>query len=220
MSVKFLKISILLLLAAGLTACDIFKSKDLICKSKVGSPVRNEYEFVKIKNWEKEFCFQYLDGKFTCIPFNKTKTVFDFEDEKWHPPTQYIKRATTIKSTVNDQSYAIEVSEQLTPQVEVKYSKEDGMSVFKFKNAIRKVPRVDLTENDILTYKILTIHDSKHNNFKNFFEGSGIYKLYFDSVLGKTVVWNYSLDRNTKELSIKSWFNVYVLNCTEQTSKL
>ena len=217
MRIKFLKISIIFFLSIGLSACDFLKSKELICKPKVDSLVLREYELVKIKNWEKEFCVQYWSGKFTCVPFNKAITVFDFYDEN----TQYIRRAKTLKSTVNDQSYAIEVSEQWTPQVEVKYSKEESDSVFKFKNSTRKVPRVDLTENEISTYKILTIFDSKYGTTNDVVEGSTSYKLYLDRVLGKSVVWNYSLDRYTKELSsYDDYSRVYVLNCTEQSSKL
>jgi hypothetical protein len=217
MRLKFLKISIFLLFSIGLTACDFLKSKELICMPKADSLVLNEYVLVKIKNWEKEFCVQYWGGKFTCVPFNKAITVFDFYDEN----TNYIRRANTLKSTVNDQSYAIEISEQWTPQVEVKYSKEDGESVFRFKNSTRKVPRVDLTENEISTFKILTIFDSKYGTTNDVIEGSNSYKLYLDRVLGKSIVWNYRLDRYTKEFtSFGDFSRVYVLNCTEQSSKL
>jgi len=217
MRLKFFKISFFLLFSIGLTACDFLKSKELICMPKADSLVLNEYVLVKIKNWEKEFCVQYWGGKFTCVPFNKAITVFDFYDEN----TNYIRRANTLKSTVNDQSYAIEISEQWTPQVEVKYSKEDGESVFRFKNSTRKVPRVDLTENEISTYKILTIFDSKYGTTNDVVEGSTSYKLYLDRVLGKSIVWNYRLDRYTKEFtSFGDFSRVYVLNCTEQSSKL
>ncbi len=217
MRLKLLKICFFLLLSIGLTACDLIKSKELICKPKADSLVLNEYDLVKIKNWEKEFCVQYWGGKFTCVPFNKAITVFDFYDEN----TKYIKRAQTLKSTVNDQSYAIEISEQWTPQVEVKYSKEDGESVFIFKNSTRKVPRIDLTENEISTFKILTIIDSKYGTTNDVVEGSKSYKLYLDRVLGKSVVWNYRLDRYTKELnSFGDYSRVYVLDCAEPSSKL
>lgn len=217
MRVKFLKISILFLLLIGLAACDFLKTKELICKPKADSLVLNEYKLLKIKNWEKEFCFQYWGSDFTCVPFNDAIKVFNFYDEN----TQYIRRAITLKSIVNDQSYAIEISEQWTPQVEVKYSKEDGESVFKFKNSTRKVSRVDLTESEISTFKILTIFDSKYGSTNEVIEGSNIYKLYLDRVLGKSVVWNYRLDRYTTELtSFGDFSRVYVLNCTEQTSKL
>lgn len=78
-----------------------------------------------------------------------------------------------------------------------------------------------MTENEISTYKILTIFDSKYGTTNDVVEGSNSYKLYLDRVLGKSVVWNYSLDRYTKELSsYDDYSRVYVLNCTEQSSKL
>ena len=201
-----------------LTACDKLSKSEFICHPKNDSKTLKPYEIVQIHNLQKQICVQYWGDDLTCIPFNGTYSKEDFYDEK----TKLILKKTQFTSKVSNSAFIINVTEKWVPSVEVQMIKNENSILFEFKNTYIEIPKRELNLNEIETFKILTL--IKHVYDIDIDIGSASYTKYQDRVLGTSILWQYYLDKYTKELStngdLTEYGDTYHYKCEKPSDKL
>jgi len=212
------KIFFFLSILISLSACDKFVTNELICKPNKDSKILTPYEIVQIKNLQKRICIQYFGAELTCIPFDGHSSVEDFYDKD----SKLIINKNTFTSKVSNSAYSIVVTEKWKTAVEVDVKRLDKSTLFIYKNTNLEIQKKGLSETEIETLKIITL--IKHVYGINVEIESPSFKKYTERYLGTSKVWEYYLDKYTKELSsngdLKDYSDIYRYKCETPSDKL